>query len=193
MADPLGLNIELQKRGPARYLLRRDSADELKQVAERLGIAWSPSFCERLARSLPSTAEIYEAARESRAPSGWAMQVFKGLAWFDVQSDEADGFYRYQRFTTEYRLKWQGSSRKLERSTGIYEYARRTGRLIVDYDPIEEVLRVPLTAGLPSLAERSAVMTTGLLPTVEFAVGRGVLIYREVPDRTGRLIRASLT
>ena len=121
------------------------------------------------------------------------MQVFRNLDWVEVRSDEEDGFYRYKHFTTEYRLKWYGSCRKLERSTGIYEYARRTGRLIVDYDLEAEILRVPLMAGLPSLAERCSVLCTGLLPSVEFSQGNRLLAYSGVPNRTGRLIRASLT
>ena len=185
--------ISPQEYGPARYLIRADSARELKQVANRLAIEWSAKFCERLAKALPSTAEVYETARESKAPSGWTMQLFRNLDWVDARSDLDDGFYRYRHFTTEYRLKWEGSCRQLERSTGIYEYARRTGSLIVDYDESKETLRVPLTAGLPSLAERCAILCTGLLPSAEFPSGRGVLLYGGVQNRIGRLIRASLT
>ncbi|MGI8553459.1 MAG: hypothetical protein ACR2PL_22150, partial [Dehalococcoidia bacterium] len=122
-----------QERGPERLLIRRNSHRELMHIAQGLQIEWNPAFSESLATLLASTEELYERAPPALAPSGWMMERFSEDGWKDVTTDREDGFYRYTNFTTEYRLNWGGTYRKLERSTGIHEYSRRTARLIVEY------------------------------------------------------------
>jgi hypothetical protein len=180
---------ESQVGGPGRLLLRAETESALAEVANMLGFEWSPSFAGRLALMLPSTKRLFEQAFDEPAPIGWAVEKFSGERWFEVQSDDADGFYRYRHFTTEYRLRWKGVCRRLDRATGIYEYCRRTDRLLVEYDDTEERLVVPAVADLPPLASRCAVLCSGLLPT---RTGNS-LHYHNVPSRIGQLIRASLT
>jgi hypothetical protein len=183
-----------QQAGPTQYLVRADTTEELRDIARRLSFVWSPNFSNRLAKMLPATNQIYEAAGDDPAPTGWSMERFENMSWREVNSDSTDGLYRYRHTTTEYRLKSDGRCRKLDRSTAIYEYCRQTGRLIVGYDSSARTLRVPQIAGLPPLAARCATLCSGLLPSSEQqADGRRILCYTNVPDWTGRMIRASLT
>jgi hypothetical protein len=183
-----------QLRAPNRILVNRASVSDLMRLAEDLNVTWSPNFSERLAKVVPSTSLLFESAEDSPAPSGWSIQKFEDLRWVDTSNDRGNGFYRYRYFTTEYRLKWEDRCRKLDRSTGIYEFCRRTGKLIVDYDPASKSLKVPLIAGLPTLAARAATLCSGFLPAIERAPSSPpVLAFSNVPEYTARLIRASLT
>lgn len=183
-----------QMRAPDRILVSRDSVDELIRLAEELKVTWSPNFSEHLAKVVPSTSLLFESTEDSPAPTGWSIQKFEELRWVDTSTDRGNGFYRYRHFTTEYRLKWEGRCVKLDRSTGIYELCRRTGKLIVEYDPEARSLKVPLIAGLPTLAARAATLCSGLLPAIERVPNRPtVLVFTNMPEYTARLIRASLT
>lgn len=188
----LDMDISEQREGPQRVAVYAEALEDLARTAELLGIRWSPAFSRRLALLLPAVEPQLVHAVDRPAPKGWNIESFTGVVWRPADSDDADGLYRYERFTAEYRLKRGMQSLAVDRVTGIYAFLRDRNQQIVEYDPDKQELTVPAIAGLPPLAERAAVLSSGYLPDVVSENGRRQLVYHGVPPVVADPIRVSL-
>jgi hypothetical protein len=193
--DEIGFSRAGQPNGPNRVSISRPSLADLEHVADDLEIEFGQAFSDALADLLPNSDERLDQAEVRRAPEGWDMWRFNEdwLRWEEVSGDRRDGFYRYRRFTTEYRYRDRGDARVMDRSAGIFEALRRAGRAVLEYEPRTKTLSVPAIVGLPPLSARTAVLCSGFLPVVDRFGGRIILRFGDVPVSVADRISASLS
>ena len=124
------------------------------------------------------------------APRGYVTSRYDVAlpGWVEVEDDAVDGFYRYQHYHREYRLKPEDSILKTPRDIGIYAWLQHEGRIVLNYSPQEKRLSGPASSDLPPLYARAATLCTGLLPRFEF----GQLYYDDVPPSVANHLQYKL-
>ncbi len=143
--------------------------------------------------------------RDAPAVPGWTIERFltATLRWTtrdpaderDLGAQDVDGCrtglfrfrMKYQRF---HYLRWRGRTYSVPVQVGKYAVLRyRRVRRLLQYNPSQSLLSVPVTCRPPLLIERALILCTGLLPKLDTGTGR---LEYSVPRRVARLVAGLL-
>jgi hypothetical protein len=151
------------------FVACRDEQD-VRALAERLGITFESSVAERLSAMLPSLDSYLAVCRSTPAARGFGFERLDAatLTWHSAECDDASGLYRYQRYGRhEFRfVDGRSEVYATDLSLGVYAELRRTSQQVLRYQPeaTNGVLVVPGGAPLPALHGRAAALCSGLAP-----------------------------
>lgn len=186
------VEICYQPEAPDAVLVRIPASHIGHTIAQNLGIHSEPDLATRLAYCLPSIEDYWHLCPSEPEPVGYKMQQFdpQSLEWRDVASSEKEGFYRYEYFYPEYRLKWNGNCIKTPKNVGCFLLLNKYKKHVLQYDDSKQTLTVPLSLKLPILFARSATLCSGFVPN--FNPSQKQHTYSEVTPTVARYILSKL-
>lgn len=171
-----------QLSGPELQLLTLDSDHDIEVLCAALDVRFAPYAADRLLTLLPPLSAILQVGRHVDLPGG----VFPtrmgdsrpGEPLFsEVVEDltpRAGGYCtRLYDVSRYFYVHTNGDVFEASRGEVIYAEHRRQDRHVLRWDETDNALLVPARMRLPELYERTAVLRTGLLPTVERPADHG--------------------
>jgi hypothetical protein len=192
--DLFALQPQKQTAAPSAHLIACESEVSIRELAKELDIDFTHSVSTQIAELLPPLEAYLRLARSTRGVNRFGVSLLdeETLEWRDVDDGEERGLYQYEvPHGFEFRLVVSEEEiYAVDKAIGIYAALARWGRNRLRYMPtsVNGELIVPLSAPLPTLTARAAVLCSGLAPEKRAEV----LVYVNVPRETAVAIARSL-
>jgi len=186
------VEIHPQTEGADVVLVTVPSSSVGEKLAELIEVQSEPQAAERIAHCLPTLANYARLFPEVAEPIGYKMKKFDVAAsrWKEVEESHKPGFYRYEYYRPEYRLKLNGRSLKVPRNVGLFLLLQHHNRSVLQYDSEKQTLTIPVHPRLPVLFARAATLCSGYLP--HFDKKTYTYTYHQITPTVARYITSKL-
>jgi len=197
LVDELNLVIDEWSAvgGPTTIMVACESATDAERLADELGIEYTFSVADQLARLLPPLVSFERFWVQGALPRGFDAEWFdpERLRWLPTDDMNTCGLYRCRTWQQHaHALHAPVGWFRVPRELAIYEVLRWNDLAVIQYDVSSMELRVPAGARLPILHARTATLCSGRLPRFVREDGTGMLIYDNVTREIADLIMRSL-
>jgi hypothetical protein len=196
-AEELGLWLDEcpAPDGPTTLLVACKRERNARQLAEKLGIAYTYEVADQLSELLPPLGEYARLWPDGALPRGFDAEAFDPLTckWLPVDEPSDHGLYRCRTYQGHvHALHGPTGWRRVVRELGVYEVLRWEKMEVLYYDAPQLELTVRVGAALPALHARAATLCSGRLPSFSREHG-GELTYWNVPQDVAERIASSLS
>lgn len=173
-----------QAECPDRIQVIGSGRSQFQQLADASGIFFQPDAPRVLLAAIPPV-DDRQFRRSAELPFGsdWDVSRFTTdtLGWTAATAANARmssfGLFRFNiPFQPQYYLKLRGEAYRLPVQVGKYIVMRKARRRVLLYDPVSEILRMPVSCRPPRLFDRALTLCSGLVPDLE----RGFLTYQNI-------------
>lgn len=166
LEGPFDIQVTAQAEGPGRIQVHAKSRSQLRELGQKLNIAFAEHVVERLVLSLPTLPDLLVRAEMRPLPSVPPAERFDPvrITWVPANDYTGDGLYRLEHYVPDYRLIQGPGCRKVEREVGVYA-AIRASRW--GYDGDTHTLAIPSGLLPPPLYQRALVLCSGQLASYD--------------------------
>ncbi len=197
LADELELWIDEwpTNNGPTTAMVACESATDAEELARALGISYTFSVADQLARVLPELRSFERFWERGELPRGFEPERFDTdrLQWLPAADSNAPGLYRCRTWQRHvHALKGPLGWFRVQREHAVYEVLRWGKRSVIRYDSAAMELKVPVAARLPVLQARTATLCSGRLARFLREDGKPLLAYDNVSPEIAGYVMASL-
>jgi hypothetical protein len=181
--------------GPTTAMVACESAADAEELAKRLGVSYTYSVADQLARMLPALQSFERFWEQGELPRGFEPQVFdvERLEWVPAKGTHEYGLYQCRTWQRHvHALKGPLGWVRVPREPAIYEVLRWENRRVLRYNEKTMELNVPVAARLPILHARTAILCSGRLPRFLRENGEPLLAYANVSPEIFHCIASAL-
>ena len=173
--------------GPAFIRVEGASMEELRSIADEMGISFETNLSAVVAQTLKPVPEALDRALVEPAPLNWKVRSFdfQTGTWVDGLRPRSACEYTPTYGHSKYFLHVKrGKLLTLSKRESLYAAAMLNGIQLVAYESASKRLSVPLFAPLPELYSRTACLCSGRLSKIT----DGRIAYDQISDELAALL-----